>query len=155
MGDDWPVSRVHVASQRNLSLLLLAVCPGPLPFVPLPCHFEVHHSDARRVHSYPQQIILAFSGEVEMDKIKTVTTNIRKLKVCSPGPRHVFSLLSTWISLACQRATLENHPLIFACVKRLPPGILTAVATDCGCYARAVRDLHAVLANRISRNLRR
>mmetsp|Transcript_92666 Transcript_92666/g.135444 ORF Transcript_92666/g.135444 Transcript_92666/m.135444 type:complete len:139 (+) Transcript_92666:45-461(+) len=29
---------------------------------------------------YPHQIILAFSGEIELDKIKTVTTNIRKLK---------------------------------------------------------------------------
>jgi len=62
----------------------------PLSSVPLPCHFEVHYSDVRRVRSYPHQIILAFSGEVEMDKIKTVTTNVRKLKVCSPGPRHMF-----------------------------------------------------------------
>ncbi len=34
------------------------------------------------VGSFPHQFILAFQSEVEMDRIKTVTTNVRKLKVC-------------------------------------------------------------------------
>ena len=63
--------------------LLVANLPFPSPLVgPVSVHnFEkAHKASSRR---YPQQVILAFEGEVEMDKIKTVTTNIRKLKVCS------------------------------------------------------------------------
>ena len=64
--------------------------------------------NVRGAFRFPQQIIIAFTNEVEMDKIKTVTTNVRKLQVCA-----VLCVLFAW---CCIFFRVTPYVCMYVCI---------------------------------------